>query len=75
MLLASFSGPTEHAGNDLDTAKTVVVLTAGNKSYGSLPSHLSSLAGMGYVTQVGSALVSMTPMVGILFSAHSWSKT
>jgi hypothetical protein len=37
--------------------------------------YLSSLAGMGYVTHVGSALVSMTPIVGMLLSAHSCSKT
>lgn len=36
---------------------------------------LSSLAGIGYVTHVGLASVSMMPMVGMAFIAHSWSST
>jgi hypothetical protein len=42
---------------------------------GGVGAHLSSLAGMGYVTQVGSAFVSITPMVGMLLRAHSCSRT
>lgn len=41
---------------------------------GKKQTNLSSLAGIGYVTQVGSASVSITPIVGILCSPHSCNK-
>src|SRR5437868_2317530 len=36
---------------------------------------LSSFAGMGYVTQLGSASVSMMPIVGTVYSPHSCRQT
>lgn len=73
LFLTGFACTAENAGDDLDAAQTgtsqlysVIYLSM---------SHLSSFAGIGYVTHVGSAFVSMTPMVGMLLSAHSCSRT
>lgn len=69
----SFTGATKDAGNDLDTSKAKPQLDYDNYMFSA--TYLSSFAGIGYVTQVGSALVSITPIVGMLFRAHSWSRT
>lgn len=45
------------------------------RSCSSSGTYLSSFAGIGYVTQVGSASVSITPIVGMLLSPHSCNKT
>lgn len=87
-LLAAFTRSSQHAGNDAYGSETVLVqladaflwplrLNTGSCVYVEKKivngAYLSSLPGMTYVTCVGSASVSMSPMDGMFSCAHSCS--